>query len=117
MPTPRQSACLLLAVLLLCAQGLAQAPSASQLPAAMAPPDARRAQKAAERGDKAQAAGRLPEALAAYQEAARFARQDAAIVERGAALRSKLARGYVEAAERDALAGHLDQATEEMGAA
>ncbi len=117
MPTPRQSACLLLAVLLLGAQLPAQAPSASQLPAAMAPPDARRAQKAAERGDKAQAAGRLPEALAAYQEAARFAPQDAAIVERGAALRSKLVRGYVEAAERDALAGHLDQATEEMGAA
>src|SRR5712691_11787459 len=117
MRTPRQAACLLLPVLLLGAQLSAQAPSASQLPAATAPPDARRAQKAAERGDKAQAAGRLPEALAAYQEAARFAPQDAAIVERGAALRSKLVRGYVEAAERDALAGHLDQATEEMGAA
>src|SRR6266849_9798628 len=39
------------------------------------------------------------------------------IIGRGVSLRSKLVRGYVEAAERDALAGHLDQATEEMGAA
>src|SRR5437660_1335798 len=80
-------------------------------------PDPKRAQKAAERGDKAAAAGRFEEALAAYEEAARYAPQDAAIIERGAALRSKLVRAYVEAAERDALAGLLTEATEELGAA
>ncbi|MGB2899629.1 MAG: FG-GAP-like repeat-containing protein [Candidatus Acidiferrum sp.] len=70
-----------------------------------------------ERGAKAEAAGRLEEALAAYQEAALLAPQDTAIVERAAALRSKLVRVHTEAAERDALAGHMDQATEELAAA
>src|SRR5713226_5558053 len=80
-------------------------------------PDPKRAQKAAERGEKAESEGRIADALAAYAEAAQYAPQDAAILERGAALRSRLVRGYVEAAERDALAGHLDQATEELAAA
>jgi hypothetical protein len=80
-------------------------------------PNPKRAQKASERGAKAEAAGRLEEALAAYQEAALLAPQDTAIVERAAALRSKLVRVHTEAAERDALAGHMDQATEELAAA
>lgn len=83
----------------------------------MARPDAKRAQKAAERGEKAEAAGRVEEALAAYQEAVGYAPQDAAIVARAAALRSKVVRVYTEAAERDALAGHLDQATEALAVA
>src|ERR1700694_1225340 len=113
----RQSASLLLLMLLFCVQLPAQAPPASQLQVALVRPDPRRARKAAERGDKAEAAGRMEEALAAYEEAAQYAPQDAAIVGRGAALRSKLVRAYVEAAERDALAGRIDQATEELGAA
>jgi Flp pilus assembly secretin CpaC len=80
-------------------------------------PDPKRAQKAAERGGKAEAAGRFDEALTAYGEAARYAPQDASIIERGVALRSKLVRAQVEAAERDALAGRLTQATEELGVA
>ncbi len=80
-------------------------------------PDPKRAQKAAERGEKAESEGRIADALAAYAEAAQYAPQDAAILERGAALRSRLVRGYVEAAERDALAGHADVATEELAAA
>src|SRR5216683_714657 len=64
-------------------------------------PDPKRAQKAAERGEKAESEGRIADALAAYAEAAQYAPQDAAILERGAALRSRLVRGYVEAAERD----------------
>src|SRR5438445_961409 len=95
----------------------AQAPPSSQSQATAVHPDPKRAQKAAERGDKAAAAGRFEEALAAYEEAARYAPQDAAIIERGAALGSKLVRAYVEAAERDALAGLLTEATEELGAA
>jgi len=103
--------------LLLCAPVRAQAPATTQSPAAVEQPNPKRAQKAAERGAKAEAAGRLEEALAAYQEAAQLAPQDTATVERAAALRSKLVRVYTEAAERDALAGHMDQATEELAAA
>jgi Flp pilus assembly secretin CpaC len=116
MRTIRLSTSLLLS-LLLCGQAPAQAPAPPQLQAPVVRPDPKRAQKAAERGDKAAAAGHFDEALAAFEEAARYAPQDAAVVERGVALRSKLVRAHVEAAERDALGGHLDQATEELGAA
>src|SRR6266568_4888263 len=97
MRTLRHSTSLLLS-LLLCAQVPAQTPS--PLNGATVHPDLKRAQKAAERGDKAVAAGRVDEALAAYEEAARYAPQDASIVERSAALRSKLVRAYAEAADR-----------------
>src|SRR5207244_6208549 len=106
----------LLLLLLSCRQLLAEA-SPWEPQTTMVRPDAKRAEKAAERGDKSEAAGRFEDALAAYQEAARYAPEDANIVARGVALRSKLVRGHVEAAERAALAGHLDQATEELGAA
>jgi len=116
MRTIRLSISLLLS-LLLCGQVPAQAPAPPQPQAPRVRPDPKRAQKAAEQGDKAEAAGRFDEALAAYEEAARYARQDADVIERGVALRSKLVRTHAEAAERDALAGHLEQATEELGAA
>jgi hypothetical protein len=79
--------------------------------------DSKRAQKAVERGDKAAAQGRIDEALAEYDQAAHYAPQDAAIVDRAAALRSKLVREHADAAERDALAGDLNHAKEELGAA
>ena len=113
----RQIASVFSAALLLCAPLLAQTPATAQSAAATEHPNPKRAQKASERGAKAEAAGRLEEALAAYQEAALLAPQDTAIVERAAALRSKLVRALTEAAERDALAGHMDQATEELAAA
>ncbi len=116
MRTFHQSASLLLS-LLICTQVPAQAPSPSQLQANALRPDPIRAQKSAERGDQAEAAGRFEEALTAYEEAVRYAPQDASMAERGAALRSKLVRAHVEAAERDALAGLLTQATEELGRA
>lgn len=116
MRTFRPSTALLLS-LLLCAQIPSQTPLSSQVQDNTVHPDPKRAQKAAERGDKDLAAGRFEEALAEYEEAARYAPQDASIVEHAAALRSKLVRAYVEAAERDALAGHLTEATEELGAA
>src|ERR1700687_1329604 len=106
----RQPACLVAAVLALSSALLAQQPSMPSSQTAAARQDTRRAQKAAERGAKAEAAGRLAEALAAYQEAASDAPQDAAVVGHAAALRSKLVRLYTEAAERDALGGHLDRA-------
>src|SRR5712692_6352853 len=116
MRTFHKSASLLLS-LLICTQVPAQAPSPSQLQANALRPDPIRAQKSAERGDQAEAAGRFEEALTAYEEAVRYAPQDASMAERGAALRSKLVRAHVEAAERDALAGLLTQATEELGRA
>jgi type II secretory pathway component GspD/PulD (secretin) len=80
-------------------------------------PDPKRAQRAAERGDKAQAEGRIDEALLAYDEAARYAPRDVAIVGRGAELRSHLIRGHVENAEQLALAGKLAVAKEELNVA
>src|SRR6266496_4174919 len=117
MRTLCQCLSLLLSILLLAAQLPARAPQTSRHEPSTVRPDPKRAQKAAERGEKAEAAGRFDEALAAYDEAARYAPQDMSIIGRGVALRSRLVRGYVEAAERDALAGHLDQATEELAAA
>jgi hypothetical protein len=69
------------------------------------------------RGDFAAAQGRVEEALADYDEATHYAPQDASIVGRGAALRSKLVREHMDAAEGQALAGDLIHATEELGAA
>src|SRR6267143_4114088 len=116
MRTIRLSTSLLLS-LLLCAQAPAQAPAISQTQGPMVRPDPKRAQKAVERGDKAQAAGNLDEALLAYEEAARYAPQEGYVLERGAALRSRLVRAYMEAAERDALAGRLTEATDDLVAA
>src|SRR5882757_1169162 len=113
MRTIRLSTSLLLS-LLLCAQAPAQAPATSERQGPMVRPDSKRAQKAVERGDKAQAAGNLDEALLAYEEAARYAPQEGYVLERAAALRSRLVRGYMEAAERDALAGRLTEATDDL---
>jgi hypothetical protein len=117
----RRGAFLLFSLLLVCALTPAQqTPAKSQ---AVLPdqdptrPDPKRAQKAAERGDKAEASGHLDEALVAFDEAARYAPQDIGIVGRGAALRSQLVRSHVDAAERLALAGNAAQAAEEMHAA
>jgi tetratricopeptide (TPR) repeat protein len=103
--------------LLLCGQLPAQAPATSQVQAAVVRPDPKRAQQLVERGDKAQTAGNFDEALSAYEEAARYAPQEGYVIERGAGLRSKMVRAYVEAAERDALAGLLTHATEDLGTA
>lgn len=83
----------------------------------MARPNPKRAQKALERAEKAEAAGHFDEALAAYEEAALYAPQDAALMEQAAALRSRLVRGHVESAEREALAGQLSLATDDLAAA
>jgi hypothetical protein len=116
MRTLRLSTALLLS-LLLCAQVPGQGPAPSQPQTTAVRPDPKRAQKYVDQGDKAAAAGNFAEALSAYEEAARYAPQEGYIVERGAALRSKLVRAYVEAAERDALAGLLTKATEDLATA
>jgi type II secretory pathway component GspD/PulD (secretin) len=79
--------------------------------------DRERAEKAVERGDKALGEGKVQEALKDYDEAARNAPGDLAIAQRAAALRSKLVRNRVDAAERKALDGNLPKANEELRAA
>ncbi len=76
--------------------------------------DLKRAQKAAERGDQAEAAGHIEEALLHYQEATYYAPRDARYIAKEAALRSKLVRSHVDVAERAALEGRMEKATEEL---
>ena len=76
--------------------------------------DLKRAQKAAEQGDQADAAGHVDEALLHYQEATYYAPKDLTYALREAALRSKLVRSHVDAAEHAALEGQMVKATEEM---
>lgn len=124
----RQTVACVLAILLCCAQSPAQsssqpqsappqtAPNEAQLQ--MAPrPNPKSAKKLSELADKELAEGRFDEALNYYEQAARYAPQDTALVERIASMRSKLVRDHVEAAERDALGGHADVATEELAKA
>ena len=112
--TLRQAASLFLS-LLLCAPIPAQQPQSSPAaPNSIVRPDPRRAQKLVERGEKAEADGRIDEALLSYDEAARLAPQDLAVVGRGAVLRSRLIREHVDKAEQLALAGKLPQAKEEL---
>lgn len=123
MGTFRQILSLIFSALLLfpqfvLAQSLPPAsPAASQEPSQRTKPDAKRARKAAELGEKTEAAGHLQEALTSFEEAARYAPQDIQFATHAEELRSKLVRGYADAAERDALAGNLDQATEDLASA
>src|SRR5260370_16392080 len=89
MRTIRLSASLLLS-LLLWEQVPAQAPSPSQLQATIVRPDPKHAHRAAERGDKAQAAGRFRPPLAASQGTAREAPPERLHLDQGAPLRSPL---------------------------
>jgi Flp pilus assembly secretin CpaC len=126
----RQAVSVLLALLLCCAQLPAQAQSPAQSPPSppqtvpnesqldMSPhPNPKIAKKISELGDKALADGHFDEALNYFQQAARYAPQDTALIERISSMRSKLVRDHVQAAERDALAGHADVATEELAKA
>ena len=124
----RQTVACVLAILLYCAQSPAQSSSQPQsIPPQTAPneaqlqmaprPNPKSAKKLSELADKELAEGRFDEALNYYEQAARYAPQDTALIERIASMRSKLVRDHVEAAERDALAGHADVATEELAKA
>ncbi len=117
--TAHRAAALLLSWSLFCAPlpaRQAQAPSGLQSLKTIAP-DSKRAQKALERGEKAEAEGRVDDAVIAYDEALRYAPQDMAIAGRIAALRSRLVRSHVENAERLGVAGNIPQAIEELQAA
>ena len=124
----RQALSVLLAFLICCVPSSARSPSPTQsTPPQTAPnesqlqmaprPNPKSAKKLSELADKELAEGRFDEALNYYEQAARYAPQDTALLERIASMRSKLVRDHVEAAERDALAGHADIATEELARA
>jgi type II secretory pathway component GspD/PulD (secretin) len=80
-------------------------------------PDAKGAEKAVERGDKAREQGNLQAALASYDEAARLAPGVMAVAEHGAVLRSQIVRTHVDTAENDAVQGNLTKAIQELRAA
>jgi Flp pilus assembly secretin CpaC len=116
--TPLRQAASLVLSMLLCAWTFAQQPQLSSIaPNTIVRPDPKRAQKLLESGQKAEADGRDDEALLAYDEAARLAPQNLALVGRGAALRSRLIREHVDKAEQLALSGKLPQAKEELSSA
>jgi tetratricopeptide (TPR) repeat protein len=112
---PRLTASLFLCSAVICAPLFAQtqSPTGTQSPKAILV-DPERAQVAMERGDEAATNGRLEEALADYDEAARFAPQEMAAITRGAALRAKLVGEHTANAENLALTGNISQAIDEM---
>src|SRR5712691_5413879 len=113
----RQTTALLLCLLLCGPMPLGAQSSSPGQSAGMVRVDPKRAQRALERGVRAESDGRMDEALLAYDEAARCAPQDLALVGRGAALRSRLIREHVDHAERLAMDGKVAQAKEELNTA
>jgi len=111
----------LLAWGMVCPEVPAQTPVPKQSgpvdPRGMVKPDPKRAQRLAELGSKEEAAGQYTEALAAYEEAARYAPFDVTIVNLSVSLRSRLVRGYMDDAEQRAIAGDLDGATQQLATA
>jgi len=110
----RQATSLVLSALLCASTWGQQQPQPSVAPNAMVRPDPKRAQKLMEQGEKAEADGRIDEALTAYDEAARLAPQNLALAGRGAARRSRLIREHVDKAEMLALTGKLPEAKAEL---
>jgi type II secretory pathway component GspD/PulD (secretin) len=84
---------------------------------ALVKPDPKRAKKLVELGTKEEQAGEDEQALAAYDEAARYAPFDVTVVSKAAALRSKLVHGYVDNAERLTVQGDFQGATQQLAAA
>ncbi len=119
--TFRATFLLLFAGLLLCPFMLAQsgAPPGNpeQDPFALVKPNPKVAKKLAAYAAKAEAAGAEEDALAAYEQAARYAPMDVTLVGKAAALRSKLVRTHVDNAERLAVEGNFQGATLELASA
>jgi Flp pilus assembly secretin CpaC len=89
-------------------------PGTSHPAAAALMNDPKRAQKDVEAGDKAAAEGRFDDALAAYDEAARNAPQNFAVLGKGATLRAQMVRAHTDNAEQFALHGEVSKAIEEF---
>ena len=80
-------------------------------------PDPKLAKKLLEQAAKEEAAGDYVRALSDYEEAARYAPFDVTIVGKGTALRSRLLREHLDGAERLAVEGNIDGATQQLAAA
>jgi tetratricopeptide (TPR) repeat protein len=80
-------------------------------------PDARKARKAFARGLRAEQAQDWPAAFEAYVEAARNAPGDTESLLRREAARFQMVREHTDRAEREALAGRMDQARDALRAA
>ncbi len=76
--------------------------------------DLKKAQREVQQGEKAEAAGKLDDALAHYDEAAKDAPMNVDIVGHATALRAKLVQAHVDAAENAAIHGNLRKATDEL---
>jgi Flp pilus assembly secretin CpaC len=110
----------LLSWLLICPNLPARNPqqaSTSEDPHAMVKPDPKRAKRLVELATKEEATGAYEAALAAYDEAVRYSPFDITIVGKAAALRSKLIHAYVDSAEKLAVEGNLQGATQQIAAA
>src|SRR6201994_1433602 len=110
-------ACAAVAATPLCAQTPAAAstshPATTAATTAALMNDPKRAQKEVEAGDKAVAEGRFDDALGSYDDAARYAPQNVAILGKGAALRAQLVRAHTDNAEQFALHGDVAKAIAE----
>jgi Flp pilus assembly secretin CpaC len=80
-------------------------------------PDPKRAKMLVEQAAREEAAGDYVRALGDYEEAARYAPFDVTIVGKGNALRSRLLREHLDGAERLAVEGNMDGATQQLAAA
>jgi type II secretory pathway component GspD/PulD (secretin) len=95
-----------------------QAPNAKRdAERSLVKPDPKRAKKLLEQAAKEEASGDYIRALSDYEEAARYAPFDVTIVGKGTALRSRLLREHLDGAERMAVEGNIDGATQELAAA
>jgi Flp pilus assembly secretin CpaC len=91
---------------------LPQTPAKQSKPPQQIKEDLKGAEKAADRGDKAAAAGQTDDALARYDEAVRLAPGDIGIRRRAAGVRAQVVQKIVDQAEANALDGRVDGAIE-----
>ena len=91
---------------------LAQAPAKQAKPAQQIREDVKGAEKAADQGDKAAAAGKMDEALSRYDAAVGLAPGDIGIRRRAAGVRALVVQKIVDQAEAKALDGRVDDAIE-----
>jgi Flp pilus assembly secretin CpaC len=100
------------AVLLAAAQADAQTQTKATQQVKQAKDDSKGAQRVADQGDKAAAAGKMDEALANYDAAVRLAPGDISIRRRAAGVRAQVVQKIVDQAEAKALDGNVDDAVE-----
>src|SRR5437660_11803797 len=106
LPTPRRVAAFLACALMVCPlAGASQRQKTRKDKAGQGTVtfDPKQARKLVERGEKLEAEAKLEEALAGYDEAAKYAPNDAEVVGHGATLRARMVRGNAEATDRLAL--------------